>query len=205
MTVDALSRIFDPFFTTKKKNEGTGLGLAMVHGIMDTHDGAVTVQSQSGKGTIFQLYFPEHLGKTIEMAVEDRKTPRGNGERILFVDDEETLAALGKRALAALGYEVETSTRPEAALAMIAADREGFDLVLTDLTMPEMTGTQFAEEVWRTTPGLPIILLTGYSALLTPERVTNMGFSNLLLKPMSLNSLGVAVHSALSKKGADAP
>jgi PAS domain S-box-containing protein len=200
-----MSRIFDPFFTTKKKDEGTGLGLAMVHGIMETHDGVVTVQSQPGKGTVFQLYFPEYLGKAIETASEDKRTPRGKGERVLFVDDEEPLAEIGKSALAALGYTVETATRPEAALAMIATDREGFDLVLTDLTMPEMTGIQFAAEVWRTRPELPVILLTGYSALLTPERVEELGFSTLLLKPMSLNSLGIAVHSALSEKGADAP
>jgi PAS domain S-box-containing protein len=203
MDESTMRRIFEPFFTTKKKDEGTGLGLAMVHGIMESHDGVVTVQSQPGKGTVFHLYFPEHLARAIEMVKEDDRTPRGNGERILFVDDEEQLAALGKRALTALGYEVEATTRTEAALAMISAEPARFDLVLTDFTMPDMTGPQFAAEVWRINPELPAILLTGYSAQLTSERVEEMGFSKLLLKPVSLYSLGATVHAVLSAGSAD--
>jgi CheY-like chemotaxis protein len=193
-----LRRIFEPFFTTKPRGEGTGLGLAVVHGIMDTHDGAITVYSQPGDGTVFHLYFPAHAGEAAVTAADDQPLPLGDGARLLFVDDEESLVQLGKKTLVTLGYQVEIATQSAAALAMVRADPQRFALVLTDLTMPETTGLQLASELLKIRPGLPIILMTGYSASLTPERVRAAGIRQLLLKPTSMRSLGTAVHAALS-------
>lgn len=191
-------RIFEPFFTTKPIGEGTGLGLAVVHGIMDSHDGTVRVQSEPGKGTTFQLYFPAHAGEVIGAALNEAPVPHGHGERVLVVDDEELLARLGQEALTALGYEVEFTTQPAAALAMVEADPQRFALVITDQTMPNMTGVVLASQLRRIQPRLPIILMTGYSTLLTPERLEAAGIRQFLLKPTTLHSLGAAVHAVLS-------
>jgi PAS domain S-box-containing protein len=193
-----LRRVFEPFFTTKPPGEGTGLGLAVVHGIMDNHDGAITVSSQPGVGTAFHLYFPAQAAESIATKSDDAPVPQGHGERILFVDDEEQLVRLGRNTLSALGYEVEVATLPAAALAMVRADPQRFALVLMDLTMPGMTGLDLASQLQRIRPALPIVLMTGYSASLTPERVEAAGITQLLLKPTSIHDLGAAVHAALS-------
>jgi CheY-like chemotaxis protein len=193
-----LQRVFEPFFTTKPPGEGTGLGLAVVHGIMKAHDGAVTVYSQPGEGTIFHLYFPAHAGEATVATVEQGSVPRGQGERILLVDDEEVLVRLGLKTLTALGYEVEVTTQPMDALAMVRADPQRFALVLTDQTMPGMTGFVLASQLLKIRPGLPIILMTGFSASLTSAQVEATGIRQLLLKPMNIHSLGKAVHATLS-------
>jgi PAS domain S-box-containing protein len=193
-----LRRIFEPFFTTKPIGEGTGLGLAVVHGIMDSHDGVITVYSQPGEGTVFHLYFPAHAGAAAAPAIADETLPRGHGERLLFVDDEELLALLGQKTLAALGYEVEFTTQSKTALAMVRADPSRFALVFTDQTMPEMTGLALATQLRAIRPGLPIILTTGYGLSLTPERLAAAGIGQLLLKPTTLHSLATAVQMALS-------
>jgi PAS domain S-box-containing protein len=197
MDQETLKRIFEPFFTTKATGEGTGLGLAVVHGIMETHDGAVTVYSEPGEGTVFHLYFPAFAGAET-VASDLGEVPRGHGERILFVDDEELLVKLGQKALTALGYEVEIATQPAAALALVRADPQRFALVLTDQTMPGMTGVDLARQLLQIRPGLPIILLTGYGLSLTSERVKAAGIRHLLLKPVTIHSLGSAVHAAIS-------
>jgi CheY-like chemotaxis protein len=195
-----LRRIFEPFFTTKLPGEGTGLGLAVVHGIMDNHDGVVTVYSQPGEGSIFHLYFPAHAGAAIMDAAiaEEGPVPRGAGERILVVDDEELLTELGQKALAELGYTVEVTTRPAAALAMVRAAPQRFALVLTDQAMPGMTGILLASQLRQIRPELPIILMTGYSVSLTPGVLEVAGVRQLLLKPINIHSLGTAVHAALA-------
>ncbi|HXC02130.1 MAG TPA: response regulator [Opitutaceae bacterium] len=197
-----LRRIFEPFFTTKPPGEGTGLGLAVVHGIMKDHDGAVTVYSQPGEGTIFHLYFPAHAGKAPTAIVEQGPVPPGHGERVLFVDDEEVLVQLGQKTLTELGYEVEVATEPAVALAMVRADPQRFALVITDQTMPEMTGLVLAGQLLRIRPKLPIIITTGYNAALTAAQVEAVGIRQLLFKPITVQSLGTAVHAILSAKSA---
>jgi PAS domain S-box-containing protein len=192
-----LQRIFEPFFTTKPIGEGTGLGLAVVHGIMDSHDGVITVYSQPGEGTVFHLYFPDYTGEAAAPAIAEGSMPRGHGERVLFVDDEELLALLGQKTLAALGYEVEFTTQAATALALVRANPSHFALVLTDQTMPEMTGLTLATRLHEVRPGLPIILTTGYGLSLTPERLAAVGVHQLLLKPTTLHSLATAVDTAL--------
>jgi signal transduction histidine kinase len=191
-------RIFEPFFTTKPPGEGTGLGLSVVHGIMNDHDGAATVYSQPGEGTIFHLYFPAYAGEATVAAAEEGPVSRGHGERVLFVDDEELLVQLGQKTLVELGYEVEITTQPAIALAMVLADPQRIALVLTDQTMPQMTGFALASKLLQIRPGLPIILMTGYSAALTSAQVEAAGIRQLLFKPMTIHSLGTAVHAALS-------
>jgi PAS domain S-box-containing protein len=192
-----LRRIFEPFFTTKPPGEGTGLGLSVVHGIMDTHDGAVTVYSHLGEGTVFHLYFPEHAGEVTEVGTDGDPVPTGSGERILFVDDEELLARLGQKTLTALGYEVESMTRPAEALAVVRADPQRFALVLTDQMMPGMTGIFLATQLRYIRPELPVILMTGYSSALGPDQIDTAGIFQVLIKPTSIHSMGVAVHAAL--------
>jgi CheY-like chemotaxis protein len=195
-------RIFEPFYTSKPPGEGTGLGLAVVLGIMGTHDGVITVHSRPGEGTLFHLYFPAHAGDVAAVSADVDPVPRGHGERILFVDDEVLLAQLGQETLTKLGYEVESATQPAAALAVVRADPHRFALVLTDQTMPGMTGLVLAAQLRQIRPGLPVILMTGYSLMLTPERLEAAGILELLLKPTTLRSLGVAAHAVLSRQPA---
>ncbi len=193
-----VARIFDPFFTTKAPGEGTGLGLAVVHGIMGSHDGAVTVYSHLGEGTVFHAYFPAEASEPVAAMIEAEAIPRGHGERILLVDDEEPLVRLGQKTLTMLGYDVEVATQSTAAVAMVRADPQRFALVLTDQTMPGMTGLILADELRKIRPELPVLLMSGYSLSLTRERVEAAGIRKLLLKPISLHALGNAVHTALA-------
>ena len=193
-----LRRIFEPFFTTKPPGEGTGLGLSVVHGIMESHDGAVTVYSHLGEGTVFHLYFPEQAGEVAEVGSDGEPVPIGNGERILFIDDEELLAQLGQKTLTTLGYQVECATKPAEALAVVRADPQRFDLVLTDQTMPGMTGIFLATQLRHIRPDLPVILMTGYSMALRSDQIDAAGILQVLMKPTSIHSMGVAVHAALA-------
>jgi len=195
-----LSRIFEPFFTTKPQGEGTGLGLSVVHGIMESHDGVITVYSKPGEGTVFHLYFPVYQGAAASVSTPLTAIPHGGGKRILYVDDEAPLAKLGQKTLEQLGYEVEMSTNVAEALEWVRKEPRRFDLVITDQTMPGMTGMDFATQLLKIRPDLPIILTTGYSPYLTHERVRAAGIRDLLLKPQTVHSLGVAVHHALEPR-----
>ncbi|MDI1251180.1 MAG: PAS domain S-box protein [Lacunisphaera sp.] len=193
-----LGRIFEPFFTTKQPGAGTGLGLAVVHGIMESHDGAVVVSSTPGQGTEFQLYFPAHSGAARLTPRPKVSVPRGQGERILVVDDERSVAETVQLILETLGYAVELANLAETAIAMVRTNPLRYALVLTDQTMAGMTGTTLAGQLQLIQPGLPIILMTGYSAVLTPEKVRALGIRQLLLKPASYEAIGTAVHAALA-------
>jgi CheY-like chemotaxis protein len=199
MDAATLEHIFDPFFTTKAVGEGTGLGLAVVHGIMESHGGGVVVLSQPGQGTVFHLYFPVIDGPEEVKVGQPEVTPasRGRGERILYVDDEEVLARVGKRTLEGLGYVVTAKTAALDALATIRDQPGAFDLVITDLTMPVMDGLRLGTQMLQLQPGLPIILMTGYSGDITLEKICALGFSQLLEKPCTARTLAEAVHQVL--------
>ena len=199
MNAETVQRIFEPFFTTKPPGEGTGLGLSVVHGIMRNHEGAVTVYSQPGEGTVFHMYFPAYAHDASDAVARPAEVPKGSGERILFVDDEKPLALLGQSLLESLGYVVMAGTQVQEMLARVKADPAGFDLIVTDLAMPEMTGTEFAAQILKIRPDLPIILATGYTASLTFERAQALGIRELLIKPLTRESLGLAVQRALGK------
>jgi len=192
-----LERIFDPFFTTKAVGEGTGLGLAVVHGIMKSHDGAISVYSQPGKGSSFHLYFPVIETKAAVRELEATPVPHGQGEHILLVDDEPALAKLGKKVLERLGYAVTTKTCAQEAIAAVRDQPKPFDVVITDLTMPEMDGITLASQLLQIQPRLAIILMTGYSGVLTAEKVRELGFRDLLPKPSTARVLGETVHRVL--------
>jgi CheY-like chemotaxis protein len=193
-----LARIFEPFFTTKEPGEGTGLGLAVVHGIMQEHEGAITVYSQPGEGTVFHLYFPARAGAVSKDDAPPAAVISGKGQRILFVDDEEILAVMGQKTLERLGYKVEAQTSVTAALALVRADPQRFDLIITDQTMPEMTGLDFARDLQEIRPDLPIILTSGYSANLTVERTRALGIREMLAKPHTIQTLAMTVQRALA-------
>jgi len=192
---ETLARIFEPFFTTKAPGSGTGLGLSVVHGLMKSFDGAITVYSEPGRGTTFHLYFPALEFGATDAQPEERTEPRGRGERILFVDDEPVLAMLGERFLTRLGYTPVVQTDPRAALAHF--NDYPCDIVVTDLTMPHLSGIEFARGIWEMNPNARVVLTTGYSATLDPQRAQQLGFRELLLKPYTVHGLGEAVQRAL--------
>ena len=193
---ETLGRIFEPFFTTKAPGQGTGLGLSVVHGLMKSFDGAITVYSQPEKGTSFHLYFPALEFSASVSPAEEIAASRGHGERILFVDDEPVLTVLGERFLIRLGYTPVVQTDPRAALAQF--QDQPFDIVVTDLTMPHLNGIELARSLWDLRPETRIVLTTGYSATLDPARARSLGFRDLLLKPYSVHGLGEVLQRALS-------
>jgi PAS domain S-box-containing protein len=195
-----IARIFEPYFTTKPLGEGTGLGLAVVHGIMRNHDGAVTVQSQPGRGTTFQLYFPALADTVTVPASQPPEIARGNGERILFVDDEESIVCVGQYMLKQLNYSVEATTSVSDALEILRARPTEFDLVVTDLAMPIMTGIEFARHISKAWPELPVVLATGYPGTLTLGEVRAKGISELLLKPPTVETFSDVVRRALASR-----
>jgi PAS domain S-box-containing protein len=197
-------RIFDPFFTTKPMGQGTGLGLSVVHGIMQSHHGAITVYSRPGEGTTFRLYFPALYGAAKSKEVDSTPIPRGRGERILFVDDEPVLTTLGKRILDLLGYHVTAKNNALEALDAVRREPGAFDLVVTDLNMPSMDGTKFAGQLLRLQPNLPIILTTGFSSALASEKIKELGIRELLDKPSNTRTLGEAVRRVLNQAAAEA-
>jgi signal transduction histidine kinase len=192
-----VERIFDPFFTTKAVGEGTGLGLAVVLGIMQSHDGAISVYSRPGEGTTFHLYFPVFETEIAAAEMPALPMPCGHGERILFVDDEEALARVGKKMLERLGYDVTVKTNALEAVAAVRDKPDYFDLVVTDLTMPGMDGARLGAQLLQVRPGLPIILTTGYSGVMTEENIRQMGFRGLLVKPTTARTLAEAIHKVL--------
>jgi CheY-like chemotaxis protein len=193
---EILGRIFEPFFTTKAPDQGTGLGLAVVHGLMRSFDGAITIYSKSGEGTTLNLYFPALEFGAVAAQLEEVTEPLGHGERILFVDDEPVLTMLGGRFLTRLGYLAVTQTDPRAALALFKD--QPFDAVVTDLTMPHFSGIEFARCLWELRPQTRVLLTTGYSATLDSKRARDLGFCDLLLKPYTVRGLGEALQSALT-------
>lgn len=197
MEPEIAARIFEPFFTTKSSGEGTGMGLSVVHGIVTSHRGAITVESVPGRGTTFELYLPQLDEPAAEEAAPLQPEPPRGSERILFVDDEEAIAFLGQSMLSHLGYQAEVYTRSDLALAAFARDPERFDLVITDQTMPSMTGEVLATAIRRIRPNIPVILCTGYSHVISSERAKDLGFNAFCLKPLLTQDLSETIRSVL--------
>ncbi|BBO82638.1 hypothetical protein DSCO28_32040 [Desulfosarcina ovata subsp. sediminis] len=184
-----IHRIFEPFFTTKEKEKGTGMGLAVVHGIVKDHGGDITVQSHPGQGTSFTVILPRVVSDTEKKVFQSYTAPGGN-ERVLLIDDETTLLNLGKSMLESMGYQVTAVNGSLEALEIFQHAADAFDLVITDQTMPHMTGYHLARRMMAIHPSTRIILCTGYSDAITPEKVSAAGIRALLFKPISKNELG---------------
>jgi PAS domain S-box-containing protein len=185
MSTETMKRMFDPFFTTKPMGEGTGLGLSVVHGIVRDHEGAIVVSSELGKGACFDVYLPEHDAALSENVEPQPDFARGKGQRILFVDDEVALCRSVGRLLGRLGYEVSVHSDVMEALGRFRADPTLWDAVLTDFTMPGMTGIEFAREVHAIAPEIPVVVMSGFSGSWNAESLRPMGITDLIAKPLS--------------------
>ncbi len=183
MDANALERVFEPFFTTKTQGEGTGMGMAVLFGIVQRHEGTITIESEPGKGTCARVYLPK-CREEGSAAAPDREEPVERGtERILFVDDEQIMAEMVGDMLGSLGYTVAVFTDPLRALKAFRDAPESFDLVITDQTMPTMAGMQLAREARKIKPDIPVILCTGYSKFVDEEKALASGMDAFLSKP----------------------
>jgi CheY-like chemotaxis protein len=191
-------RIFDPYFTTKKVGEGTGMGLAVVQGIVKSHGGAISVYSEPGQGTAVHIFLPKI--DDIKYEVQAKESICGGTERILFVDDEKVLAELGQELLEALGYTVTAETSSLEALALFRAGPDAFDLVITDMTMPGLTGRELARELLAIRPDIPIIMCSGFTEFINANEAREAGFSEFLMKPYGHVSMARIIRKVLPGK-----
>jgi two-component system cell cycle sensor histidine kinase/response regulator CckA len=194
-----IDRIFDPYFTTKGLGEGTGMGLSVVHGIVKNHDGAVMVKSEPGKGAVFEMFFPLTEAEAEPEDKEAGALPTGD-EKILFVDDEESLVRMVRRMLEMQGYEVEAKSDPVEALELFRSKPDRFDLIITDMTMPNMTGDRLANEILRIRPDMPIILCSGFSDKIDAEKAKELGVRKYIEKPLNMSDFVVAVRKVLDEQ-----
>ena len=190
------NKIFDPYFTTKEVGKGTGMGLAIIHGIVQSYGGHITCHSQVGKGTVFTIFLPVFEGQ-VEVAKKPVDSILTGTERILLVDDEKVLATMGQTMLERLGYSVTMRTSSIEALAVFRNESQVFDLVITDQTMPEMTGIDLARSILQIRPGIPIILCTGYSSLITADKAKSFGIKGFAMKPLARKSIAVLIREVL--------
>jgi CheY-like chemotaxis protein len=193
-----LERIFEPFFTTKDVGQGSGIGLAVVHGIINKHNGAITVESSLGHGTTFAIYLPQVNATAADETRSEGAVPNGKGY-ILFVDDEDALAVCGQEMLEHLGYDVAVRTDGTQALEAFRMTSYGFDLVISDQTMPYMTGDALARELRHIRPDIPIILCTGFSHTINAEQARAQGIDAFLMKPLTVGDLGLAIQRVLTQ------
>jgi len=194
----AIDRIFEPYYTTKEKSGGTGMGLAVVHGIVKSHGGIITVYSNPDKGSTFNVFLPriEPAEPVEETEIRLGRIPIGK-EHILFIDDEPAIVDIGKRMLEHLGYKVEVRTSPIEALAAFRALSGKFDLIISDMTMPKMTGDEFAKELMAIRPDIPIILCTGFSEHINEEKAKAIGIRKFVMKPFILRDMAESIRQVL--------
>src|SRR5215471_12158286 len=198
MPPDVVEHIFEPFFTTKEVGEGTGMGLAVVHGIITHHGGAVTVRSTPGQGTTFDIYLPRIAETTTTIAALPEPIIPGKG-RVLYVDDDTSLAHLGHALLTSLGYEVVACTSGDEALRVFLQAPQSFDLVITDQTMPRMTGETLVRTLRHIRPNIPVILCTGYSHSIDAGKARAQGIEAFLMKPLSIDTLAPTIQRLLAR------
>ncbi|MGV1100188.1 cache domain-containing protein [Thiovibrio sp. JS02] len=200
---ELLQRIFDPYFTTKEVGKGSGLGLAVVHGIVKSYGGMIKVASSVGRGTVFEVYLPQTREGVLWESSQEGGLPFGQ-ERILFVDDEQAIAEMGKAMLSGLGYRVTAKTDPVEALEEFQRNPQDYDLLVTDQTMPNISGIDLIQEVRAVRPGFPVVLCTGYSATISEEKAVELGVGQFVMKPLTMRGLAETVRAALSEHGAKA-
>ncbi len=196
---EVMGKIFEPYFTTKSKDKGTGLGLAMVYSIVKEHQGDIRVYSEPGIGTTFNIYLPLAKTQAVNVEKKEKKEIATASRRILLVDDETSVMKLEKLMLERLGHKVIAYTRSPEALAAFQDDPEAFDLVVSDMTMPEMTGDALAEQLLDSRPDIPIIICTGFSERINAESVSALGIKYFLMKPLTSSELARAIQRVFNK------
>jgi len=203
MDARVLEHIFEPFFTTRKRGAGTGLGLSVVHGIVQQHDGFITVSSEPGRGTTFHVYLPACAAPGAAAApAGSAPTRMGAGQQIMVVDDEEMVLRVAAGILGRLNYRCTTFSDPEAALAAFGAEPRQYELVVTDLTMPTMKGTELAERLHRIRPDVPVVLATGFSGTVDDAEFARLNLRGPLLKPFTLEMVSRLIAESLNSAGA---
>jgi len=191
-----IDRVFDPYFTTKEIGKGSGMGLAVVHGIVKNHNGAILVDSELGKGTAFTILFPVVDEKPVDEIEAAEKSLSGI-EKILFVDDDEAITDVSQQILEQFGYTVEVTTKPQEALKLFQSKPHEFDLVITDMTMPHMTGAKLSGKLKDIRPDIPVIICTGHSSLMDEEMARQLKIAAYVMKPVSLSKLGETIRKVL--------
>ncbi|MFP5211877.1 MAG: response regulator, partial [Acidobacteriota bacterium] len=199
MRPSTIERIFDPYFTTKEMGKGSGLGLAVVRGIVRRHQGGINVRSRAGVGSAFEIYIPA-VAFTPPTQMTSAEAPSGGREHILFVDDEDMAVDFTKKVLESLGYRVTALASSRKALDIFRANPEAFDLLFTDYTMPGLTGAELARRCMEIRPELPCVLCTGYSERITEEIAREIGFSAYAMKPLSLREMAAVIRKALDRR-----
>lgn len=198
---DIIDKIFDPYFTTKEKSQGTGLGLSVVHGIVTSLDGFIQVESNFGKGTSFLVFLPLIQNEVTEIKKDHKDiVPETGKERILLVDDEPMILQANDEILKKLGYDVVSTEFPEEALRIFEQEPYEFDLVLTDMTMPKLTGENLSKKILTIREDIPIILTTGFSELISPEKARIIGIKDFLMKPLTIDILSSSIRRILKAK-----
>ncbi|MBL6992524.1 ATP-binding protein, partial [Desulfobacula sp.] len=192
-------KIFDPFFTTKAIGKGTGMGLSVVHGIVTAMGGAINVYSEPGKGTEFHVYLPVEKTFSEEQATTSKAQIQGGTEQILLVDDEEAILSMEKRMLERLGYKVTSRTSSLEVLEAFRASPDKFDLVITDMAMPNMPGDKLSVELTKIRPDIPILLCTGFSETMSEEKAASLGIKGFILKPIVMKDLDQKIREVLDK------
>lgn len=201
MAPEIIEKIFEPYFTTKKKCEGTGLGLSVVHGIVISHGGHISIYSEPGQGTTFKLYFPqyENSGTVVDIDRKVSEEPPYGTERLLVVDDEATIVDVESRIMTDLGYQVTGVTSSQEALQLFARQPDAFDLVVTDMTMPKMTGLGLARQLLAMRADLPIVLCTGFSETVNEQSAKAIGIREFVMKPIDRIGLAMVIRKALDE------
>jgi signal transduction histidine kinase/ActR/RegA family two-component response regulator len=197
MDPQVMDRIFEPYYTTKEQGKGTGLGLSVIHGIVKNHGGDIVVSSQPGKGSMFKVYLPVIDEFEEEIETTAPSTEINGSERILLVDDEKQIIDIEQQILERLGYKVTPKTDSEEALEEFAAQPDRFDLVITDMTMPKMTGDQLAKRMMDIKPQIPVILCTGFNEAITEEKALAMGIDKFVMKPIVKDDLANTIRTVL--------
>ena len=199
MDKQTINRIFEPFFTNKEVGSGSGLGLSVVHGIVNNYNGAIQVQSEPGNGTIFMIYLPQHSAHGTEDIQISMTTKKGN-ENILFVDDEKEITYMGKKMLESLGYTVDIRTDGFSALHEIQTHKQKYDLLVTDQNMPKMLGTDLVKRAKKINPDLKVILITGYEDSIKEGSVSQYDIAEIIMKPLILSEFSKIIRNVLDTK-----
>jgi CheY-like chemotaxis protein len=197
MDPDIMDRVFEPYFTTKEHGKGTGMGLAQCYGIVKSHNGLIRVDSEVGKGALFEVLLPCYVGPIGTISDESREFSNGEGEQILFIDDEEDVSRIGGDMLERMGYRAAIETDPVKALNRFNEQPDAYDLAITDMTMPNISGIRVAEILKSIRPDIPIIISSGYSDIIERSDLSHMDHTIFLQKPYTMETLSKAIQEIL--------